>query len=112
MGLRDDKDMVIHNHQGTNTEALPGELSDTWCKLLGIHPTEMQANTNMAAVSSSLNNDPWRELLQAPGVEIMDLQHLHLDEVKVALSELEVEEALQIIQEHPSEGKKEGEWFA
>src|SRR5437588_13105210 len=105
MGLCDDKDMAIHTDKDASAsfEALPGELSDTWCKLLGIHPTEIQANTNIAAMSSSLGDDPWRELLQAPGVEIIDLQRLHLDEVKVALSELEVEEALQIMQEHPSD---------
>ena len=48
---------------------------------------------------SSLVEDPWSGLLHAQGVEMVDLQRSGLATVHVSLSEVEVEQVLQIIQE-------------
>ena len=110
MGFRDEKDMVIGNDEIANTsvEPLLDELSDTWQKLLGIHPTGIEASLDPGVIASSLNDDPWRELLQAQGAKIVDLQHVRLQEVGISLSELEVEQALQIMQEQPKQDENQG----
>ncbi len=80
------------------------ELSDTWRKLLGIYSTDrtdMQADTNLPVTPSSLNSDPWNQLLHMQGVELIDLQHLRLQDMQISLSDQEVEQALQIMQEQP-----------
>ena len=97
MGFRDDKDMVIGND----------ELSDTWQKLLGIYPTTMEADSDDEAMPSSLSDDPWSELLQGQGAKVVDLQHVRLREVGISLSELEVEQALQVMQEQSIQGKNQ-----
>lgn len=84
------------------------ELSDTWQKLIGSHPSREETNTKIVIMPSELADDPWSELLQAQGVEIVDLQRQRLQEIQISLSELELEQALQIIQEQPIEGKNQG----
>ena len=93
MGFQDDK----------SVESSLDELSDTWQKLL--RPTEIEANPDMEVIASSLADDPWSELLRAQGARIVDLQHVRLREVGISLSELEVEQALQVMQERPIQGK-------
>ena len=107
MGFRDDKEMVIGNDKNANNsiEPTPDELSDTWQKLLGTHPAGIE--TNPVAIPTSLADDPWSQLLQAQGARIVDLQHVHLQEVQISLSELEVDQALQIMQEQPIQGKNQ-----
>jgi hypothetical protein len=73
------------------------ELSDTWRKLL-------LTDADHINIPSSLTDDPWSKLLHAQGIKIVDLQ----DQVQISLSELEVEQALQIMQEQPIEGKNQG----
>ena len=110
MGFRDEKDIVIGNDENANKSVEPSldELSDTWQKLLGIHPTGIEASLDPGAIASSLSDDPWSELLQAQGAKIVDLQHVRLQEVGISLSELEVEQALQIMQEQPKQDENQG----
>jgi hypothetical protein len=80
------------------------ELSDTWRKLLGIPATDnidTPANLHLPMTSSTLQSDPWSQLLHAQGVEMVDLHHLRLPEMQVSLSDGEVEQALQMMQEQP-----------
>lgn len=97
MGFRDDKSVELSHD----------ELSDTWQKLLGIHPTGIETNPDVVEKPSSLANDPWSELLQAQGARIVELHHVRLQEIQISLSELEVEQALQIMQEQPIQGKNQ-----
>ncbi len=111
MGLLEDKDEL--SFQVANT--LPGsddnELSDIWRKLLGVSADGSANDT--AGIDRAMGNiaqspvpvvaDPWRELLHAQDVEIVDLQQCRPQRpptVQVAFSEQEVEQALQILQEH------------
>src|SRR5690348_6053318 len=104
MGFRDDKEMVIGNDTNANKSS-HDELSDIWQKLLGIHPAGKEATPDTVLIPSSLADDPWSQLLQAQGARIVDLQHTHLQETQISLSELEVEQALQIMQEQPAHSK-------
>ncbi len=71
-------------------------LSDVWQELLGGNPIEVKAPLTPAeARIPTLESDPWSALLHANGVEIVDLQQLRLH-----MSDKDVEQALQIMQEH------------
>jgi hypothetical protein len=109
MGFRDDKEIVIGNDKNANksVEPTPDELSDIWQKLLGIHPAAIEANPDIVVIPTSLAEDPWSQLLQAQGARVVDLQHVHLQEIQISLSELELEEALQIMQEQPIQDKNQ-----
>lgn len=52
--------------------------------------------------------DPWSKLLHEQGVEMVDLQHSELATVHITLSEVEVEQALQIMQEQTIEERGQG----
>ena len=116
MSLQNNNSETRRNDQHANLSAShhphcpfeqPGELSDTWHELLGTYTAETQSNAGVAATPSmltELTHDPWIELLHARGIEIVDLQHLHRHNVQVSLSELEMEQALQLLQEYPVEG--------
>ena len=78
------------------------ELSDTWRKLLGtasMRDMDVQANSHLRVTPSTVQSDPWSQLLHTQGVEIVVLQHLPLSDMQVSLSDTEVEQALQIMQE-------------
>jgi|SRR5437763_2590213 len=109
MGFRDDKDINIGNDENVNKSVEPAldELSDIWQKLLGIHPGGIESSPEPGVIPSSLSDDPWSELLQAQGAKIVDLRQVRLHEVGISLSELEVEQALQIMQEQHMQGKKQ-----
>jgi hypothetical protein len=97
MGYQEDKSI----------ESSLNELSDIWQKLLGIHPTGEEANSDIELLPPSLADDPWSQLLQAQGARIVDLQHMYSQEAQISLSDLEVEQALQIMQEQPVHGKNQ-----
>ena len=109
MGFRDDKEMIIGNDKNANktAEPTPDQLSDTWQKLLGTHPAGIETTPDKIVIPTSLADDPWSQLLQAQDARIVDLQHVHLQEVQISLSELEVDQALQIMQEQPIQGKNQ-----
>jgi hypothetical protein len=92
MGFQDDK-LVEPSYD---------ELSDIWQELLGLHPTGIETNSDVVVIPSSLPEDPWSQLLQVQGARIVDLQDVHLQEIQISLSELEVDQALQIMQEQPT----------
>jgi hypothetical protein len=85
------------------------ELSDTWRQLLGLQeegatvdlaPTGEASSAAPALPVEPLPNDPWSELVQARGTEVIDLQRLHTSHAP--LSEQDVEQALEVIQEKPA----------
>lgn len=81
-----------------NQEVVPGqpELSAIWQELLGIQPGTNNALAGELPLSP-LESDPWSELLHAKGVEVIDLQQLHLH-----MSDQDVEQVLQVMQEQPA----------
>lgn len=68
-------------------------MSDIWRELLGRSPSKIE-NTAPDEEVPLLKSDPWSELLQSGGIEIINVQQVHLD-----MSELDVEQALQVMQE-------------
>jgi hypothetical protein len=73
------------------------ELSNVWRELLGnrIHEAPSPDLSGNVPIPT-LEVDPWSALLQAKGVEVVDLQHMHL-----RISDQEVEQMLQIMPDDP-----------
>lgn len=82
-------------------------LSDAWNELLGIHSLGVQAVPNITTVVPPVASDPWNELLHAQGVQVIDLQEIRLHTVDVSLDDLDLEQALYIMQELPIPGTNE-----
>lgn len=82
--------------EGSCTPPLDG-LSDVWRELLGnrVYERPLAAFPGDMPIPT-LDVDPWSALLQANGVEIVDLQQIHLQ-----ISEQEVEQILQVITDDP-----------
>jgi hypothetical protein len=81
------------------------EVSDPWLELLGgknLDPQDSLAGqANDHEESLLLANDPWNDLLQAQGIEVVDLRRVRLHTIQVSLDNLEVEQALERMQEKP-----------
>src|SRR5436189_4656129 len=72
-------------------------LSDVWRELLGNRVSERPSLASPADTPIPLlAADPWSALLQANGVEVVDLQHVHLQ-----ISDQEVEQMLQVMHDNP-----------
>lgn len=69
-------------------------LSDIWQQLLGERQFDAEALAALRESIPTIASDPWSELLQAKGVEMVDLTQLHLH-----MSEQDVEQLLQLMQE-------------
>ncbi|SRR5881396_1733420 len=96
--MREMRIMGLPEHKHKN------ELNDTWRKLLGlsaIDSMDTQADAHLPVTPTIVQSDPWSQLLHAQGVEMVDLQHLRLSPTQISLSDREVEQALQIMQEQP-----------
>jgi hypothetical protein len=109
MGLLEDKD--ASSSQAADSFPVTGdsELSDIWRKLLGVYengiasdPAGVTDHTAQSPVPAPMPgvSDPWSELLQMQGVEVIDLQQCSPQTIQLSFSEQEVEQALQIMQEH------------
>jgi len=85
------------------------QLRNPWRELLGVqHPQSQGENESKPAVqgdnqeaSPLLANDPWNDLLRARGVEVVDLQRVRLHAIASSQDNLDVEQALDIMQEKP-----------
>jgi hypothetical protein len=76
---------------------IQASMSGIWHELSGKSHTEIETTLSESeATLPTLKSDPWGKLLHVKGVEIIDLQQLHLH-----MSDQDVEMALQIIQEQP-----------
>ncbi|HLI91065.1 MAG TPA: hypothetical protein VKV37_20405 [Ktedonobacteraceae bacterium] len=75
------------------------ELSEIWQELSGNRSVDAHSGiTAGEATPPALESDPWSALLQAKGTEVIDLQQLHLP-----VSDQELEQMLQIMQEQPAQ---------
>jgi hypothetical protein len=81
------------------------EVSDPWLELLGGKNLDLQdspaGQANDHEESLLLANDPWNALLQAQGIEVVDLQRVRLHTIQASQDNLEVEQALERMQEKP-----------
>lgn len=80
------------------------ELSEVWQQLLNRIPIEPEARLEQVAhydtvVVQPLASDPWSALMNAQGVQIVDLQHVR-STLHLTPSERDVEQALHLVQEH------------
>ena len=83
--------------QKENNNSLPAqpELSQVWQELLGRYPANAEMSIPAGDVTiPTLESDPWSELLHVKGVEVVDLQTVHLQ-----MSDQDLEQVLQIMQE-------------
>ena len=73
------------------------KLSDVWRELLGnrVYEKPLSDFPDDAAIPT-LEVDPWSALLKANGIEIVDLQRMHLH-----ISDQEVEQMLQVMPDDP-----------
>ena len=93
-------------------DSLPAlsDLSSIWQELLGIQPADATAQitpdevqkTPDEVVIPSFDSDPWSALLHASGVEVIDLQKVNLH-----VSDQDVEQMLEIMQEQPVQRPKD-----
>jgi hypothetical protein len=77
-----------------NPEHQP-ELSEVWRELLGQSVEPVSAKPADGNIPT-LESDPWSELVQAEGTEVVDLHSIRLQ-----MTDQDVEEALQVMQEQP-----------
>ena len=84
------------------------ELSEAWRLLLGmeagIFPPPVTSDPTNTAVSAQedtplLTGDPWSSLIHASGIQVVDLQQVHIHTAQPPMNERDVEHALDIIQE-------------
>lgn len=79
------------------------ELSEIWQELLRARPaSDCVRSAPSEARVLTVNVDPWQALAHAKGVEVVDLQHLHLH-----ISAQDVEQVLQVMEEQPSQESEE-----
>lgn len=71
-------------------------MSEVWQQLLGGAPLDADKLAALKEAIPTLESDPWSALLQAKGVEMVDLRQLHL-------SDQDVEQVLQLMQEQASQ---------
>lgn len=80
------------------------ELSMIWQELLGNHvPSSNGQILSSEVIIPTLDSDPWSELLHSQDVEIVDLQKVHLH-----VSDQDVEQALQVMQEQALQKDEQG----
>ena len=86
------------------------ELSETWRELLGLQAGDTGKQVVLPSQPGTpeqplptLADDPWSKLLHAKGIEIVDLQRLGT--THEPLSDQDVEQALQAMQENPNKPK-------
>ncbi len=87
-----------------------GDLSPVWQELLGgqanqpeqPEETDLSEKEEGATAIPTLESDPWSRLLHAKGIEMVDLEQLHLH-----MSEQDVEEMLAIMREQSAQANDE-----
>lgn len=92
----ENKQNSIKKEQGApSQQRRPGNSQQQGIEHVGQQPI---ASASSDATLPTLEVDPWSTLLHAQGVEVVDLQHIHL-----SISDQEVEQMLQIMQEQPEQ---------
>lgn len=94
----------MQEEKGKEPLSAQSELSPVWQELLGGRASDISSPAAPGEVEGIpvLESDPWRELLHENGVKIVDLQKVYL-----RMSDHDVEQALQIMQEQSSEHQQD-----
>ena len=81
------------------------ELSNVWRELLGLSQDEnsKSAGDPDQQAIPTLEGDPWQKLLEAENIELVDLQQVH-----IPVSEGEVEQMLELMQEQTTQDANNG----
>lgn len=77
------------------------QLSEAWRSLLGME-REAQAPSSTPVREWQLANDPWAALVQAQGIQIIDLQQESVRSLQPSSNDGDVEHALDNLQERQS----------
>ncbi len=84
----------MQEEQNDTLRAQP-EVSEPWQPLSRDHPASSPMPVAPAeSARSSVDVDPWQALIHAKGIEVVDLQQLHLH-----ISDQDVEQVLQVMEE-------------
>ena len=79
------------------------ELSEAWRQLLGMEADAInRVPTTPASAQEDtplLTGDPWSSLVHASGIQVVDLQQVHIHTAQPPMNEKEGEHALDSIQE-------------
>jgi ketopantoate reductase len=92
--------MQQENDQTSDMSTTNNMLSEVWQQLLGNRPLNADTLAALRESIPTLASDPWSALLQAKGVEVVDLEQLHLH-----LSDQDLEQMLQLMQEQTGAGQ-------
>ncbi len=84
-------------YEDKDTQIAHMELSRAWLELLG-QQSEVASEEGRHSSTSvpALASDPWNSLVRDAGVEVVDLQKVHLP-----MNDQDVEQMLQLMQEQP-----------
>lgn len=74
------------------------DLSETWQELLGHRREPQGQDVSPEEPMPGLASDPWNELAQAQGTEVVDLQAIQWQ-----VSDQDIEQALEVMQEQPGQ---------
>ncbi len=78
------------------------ELSEAWRALLGLRPDGTRPNAGEAEPTGQvqpLPGDPWGHLINAQGMQTVDLQKIQLHNLHPATNDEDVEHALNLMRE-------------
>ena len=76
------------------------ELSEAWRALLGLSgDMQHSSQTDPATQVQPLASDPWSHLVRAQGMQPVDLQKVHLHDLRSLTHDDDVEHALDLMQE-------------
>ena len=101
-GLMNDQERSTGDHEGVAGDH-EGSLGDHKGSLGDYEGSTGDHKGSMGDHEGSplLANDPWSHLVQAQGVQVIDLQQAHLHAIHTPLSDFDVEQALKMLQEQP-----------
>lgn len=107
-----DKNPQQNPKSDTNESATQSDqLSAIWHELLGTRPSSPPKEQQVDALAQAspengiptLESDPWSTLIQAKGVEVVDLH-----KARLSISAQEVEQMLQVMREQSTQQDDEG----
>ncbi len=94
--------MQQNNENTSESATTPQGLSEIWQQLLGNASLDAETLAALRESIPTIESDPWSKLLHAKGIEMVDLEQVHLH-----VTDQDMEQILQLmqdIQEQPGTG--------
>ena len=88
------------------------ELSEAWRQLLGLEAQSAPSSSPLVAgvhrqeAVPVLSSDPWNSLAHERGIEVVDLQRIHVHRAQAGDQESDLEHALDMMQEQEKKPEK------